>query len=192
MIALEIRPAILNQLFPEDVKAINLSGVQVSTDRNLENLFALMETDIQSGCSSGRLYAEGLCMALVAYLIRTYAIQKPLQRVGNKLSPLDAQTVTSYVREHLTNDLSIVELAKLVHLSPYHFARLFKVTMGKTPHSFVLEQRVLEAHRLLRLGRSVTEVAHVTGFASHAHLSNVFRRRFGVSPIKLRKQASYG
>ncbi|RJF92112.1 helix-turn-helix domain-containing protein [Noviherbaspirillum saxi] len=190
-IALEIRPAVLNQLFPDEIKTINLSGFRINHDKALENLFALMEMEIQNGCPSGGLYTESLSIALVTYLTQAYANGKPLKRIGNKLAGQNLQTVKSYVRENLANELSLVELANLVHTSPYHFARLFKATMGMTPHSYVLEQRIVEAQRLLKSGRTIAEIATVTGFASPTHLADVFRRRFGVSPTNLRKQANH-
>ena len=190
-VALEIRPADLNQMFPDEIKTFNLSRFHIIKDKALENLFSLMEMEILNGCPSGKLYSESLSIALVMYLTQTYAYDKPLKRVGNKMAGQSLQTVKSYVRENLGNELSLVELANLVHTSPYHFARLFKASMGMTPHSYVLEQRILEAQRLLKSGRPIAEIATVTGFSSPTHLADVFRRQFGVSPTTFRKQANH-
>ncbi|RJF95072.1 helix-turn-helix domain-containing protein [Noviherbaspirillum saxi] len=187
-IALAIRPAELNLLFPEEIKTLSLSGFQITKDKALDNLLSLMEMEIRNGCPSGRLYAESLSIALVTYLTQTYANGKPLKSIGNKLAGQNLQKVKSYVRENLANELSLHKLASLVNLSPYHFARLFKATIGMAPHSYVTEQRIQEAQRLLKSDRTIAEIAAVTGFASQAHMSDVFRRRFGVPPIKLRKQ----
>jgi AraC family transcriptional regulator len=186
-LALEIRPAELNQLFLGDARVFDFSANCVTTDHTLERLLSLMESEILTGCHSGRLYAESLSIAFIAYLTQNYAGQNPLKVIGNKLAEQSLKTILSYIQDHLATELSIVDLAGLLHMSPYHFARLFKASMGMAPHRYVMEQRILEAQRLLKSGISVTEAAHITGFASQSHLSGMFRRRFGVSPSSIRR-----
>jgi AraC family transcriptional regulator len=94
--------------------------------------------------------------------------------------------VTDYINDHLANDLSLGELAALAHLSPYHFARLFKRTTGQTLHQYVIERRVEAAKRLLLTGHlTVTEVAALVGFHDQSHLYRHFKRLLGVPPSQL-------
>jgi AraC-like DNA-binding protein len=87
-----------------------------------------------------------------------------------------------------STDLLLVELASFAPTSAYRFARLFNAKMGIALHSHVIQQCILEAQRLLKSGRAIAEIASVTGVASQAQLSLVFRKRFGLAPINLRKQ----
>jgi AraC family transcriptional regulator len=57
--------------------------------------------------------------------------------------------VTDYIQQHLDNDLSLAELAAVVYMSPYHFARLFKCSTGVPPHRFVVQQRIARACAIL-------------------------------------------
>src|SRR5262245_24006838 len=68
--------------------------------------------------------------------------------------------VAEYVQANLSGQLTLAELSAVVHMSPYHFARLFKVSVGISPRQFVIRQRIERAKRLLREHRVyVGEVA---------------------------------
>src|SRR5437588_12357375 len=57
--------------------------------------------------------------------------------------------VTQYIQDNLHRKLRLVELSAHVHMSPYHFARLFKRSTGTPPHRFVLRRRIVRATNLL-------------------------------------------
>jgi AraC family transcriptional regulator len=79
-------------------------------------------------------------------------------------------------------------LAQEVGLSPHHFARLFKATYGTTPHRYVQTLRIDAAVESLRrdLTVPIAEVALTCGFASQSHMTELMRRRLGVTPSTLR------
>ena len=54
-----------------------------------------------------------------------------------------------YVGDNLEKDLTLAKMAGAVHMSPYHFSRLFKESTGFTPHHYVIERRVQRAEELL-------------------------------------------
>jgi AraC family transcriptional regulator len=68
-------------------------------------------------------------------------------------------------------------------LSPAHFARAFKQTIGSPPHRFLLSLRLDRARRLLeRPEAQLSDVALGSGFADQAHFTRHFKRQFGVTP----------
>jgi transcriptional regulator GlxA family with amidase domain len=74
-------------------------------------------------------------------------------------------------------------LAAEVRLSPFHFARMFKLATGRAPHLYVLMQRVDRARTLLRDSESpLIEIAARTGFCTQGHFTGVFRRYTGTTP----------
>jgi len=81
---------------------------------------------------------------------------------------------------HLQHSLS--SLAAHVYMSPFHFARVFRTLVGRPPHRYLLERRLLHAAELLRGGLSVTEACFQSGFNNLSHFSRQFRRYFGVHP----------
>ena len=70
-----------------------------------------------------------------------------------------------------------------------YFCRAFKRTFGETPHTFVLARRLHRASELmLTSDASLSEVAVSCGFHDQAHLSKVFRARYGQSPAAWRRE----
>ncbi len=91
--------------------------------------------------------------------------------------------VTQYIQDNLDGELRLAELSAQVHMSPYHFARLFKRSTGTPPHRFVLRRRIDRATALLATGElSICEIARVVGFQTPSHFTTVFRRITGITP----------
>jgi transcriptional regulator GlxA family with amidase domain len=87
-------------------------------------------------------------------------------------------------------DLDLATLAAAVHLSPKHFARLFKRVTGVPPMSYLLALRVSQARAVLaETRRPVAAIASDLGFADAAHLSRAFRRAYGTTPRAFRSGA---
>lgn len=95
--------------------------------------------------------------------------------------------VTEYIRQNLDRDLRLAELAALVYMSPYHFARLFKRSTGVPPHRFVIRQRIVHARAILATRElSVAQISRMVGFRTPSHFSAVFRRVTGLTPNRYR------
>ena len=97
------------------------------------------------------------------------------------------QQVLSYINEHLTEELSVEQLAEQAYLSKYHFMRLFKAQTGSTVHAYVRQKRLLHAARLIREGTAVGKAAADSGFGDYSAFHRAFRERFGISPGSLKK-----
>jgi AraC-like DNA-binding protein len=69
--------------------------------------------------------------------------------------------------------VTLLELARHVHLSPYHLHRSFREQVGTTPHEYLLRRRLERARELLAGGATVTETAEATGFSSPGYFSTV-------------------
>jgi len=91
--------------------------------------------------------------------------------------------VTQYIDENLSQPLPLGALSALVHMSPYHFARLFKCSTGVPPHRFVIRRRIGEAIVLLADHTvPIADIARSVGFRTPSHFATTFRRVTGVPP----------
>ena len=91
--------------------------------------------------------------------------------------------VTEYIEQNLDKELRLAELAGLVCMSPFHFARLFKRSTGEPPHRFVIQQRIARASAFLAQPEpSIAEISRRVGFRTPSHFTTVFRRVSGVTP----------
>ncbi len=105
------------------------------------------------------------------------------------LKPVAVEKTISYMRVNLHRALDLKELAGIANVSPGHFARLFRQTMGVTPVRYMRGLRIEEAKRLLRYQKSVSvkEVSISCGFLNQGHFSVEFRRQVGTSPGEYRR-----
>ena len=88
-----------------------------------------------------------------------------------------------YIKENLTENLKLEEIAKQIHLSPIYFHNAFKAATGKTLRDYVEEQRIKKAiNLLLTTNDSLTKIAFECGFSSQSYFSFVFKRRMKMTP----------
>lgn len=91
--------------------------------------------------------------------------------------------VIDYMAAHLSEELSIPALAKLVNMAPRTFARRFRAETGATPYDWLVGQRVGAAQRMLEEGdRTIDAIASECGFGTAAALRHHFARRLGTTP----------
>ncbi|HLM54986.1 MAG TPA: helix-turn-helix domain-containing protein [Pyrinomonadaceae bacterium] len=92
------------------------------------------------------------------------------------------------MHSHLGRDLPLEEISRAAHLSPFHFARLFKKLTGSAPHAYLAALRAARARQLLaETDLSVTEVGARVGYMSSSHFAKAFRQATGISPSAYRK-----
>jgi len=143
-----------------------------------------LKTALEIDGTGSKLYADAMANALAVHLLFRYSTRKPaIQHDSGRLSEQKLRQVIAYIDEYLNRDLSLAELANLVQLSSYHFARLFKQSTGIAPHQYHIRCRVDRAKQLLLAGElSIADVAYEVGFASQGHLNYHFKRFVGVTP----------
>ncbi len=101
--------------------------------------------------------------------------------------------VKALVSERLPSSVSVGELAEIANLSTSYFCTLFKVTFGRSPHNYVVAQRVEFAKHLMETTSApLSEIALSCGLADQAHLSRLFRRFTGVTPSAWRRRRVRG
>lgn len=97
--------------------------------------------------------------------------------------------VRAWVLDNLDGDLGVAALAAKAHMSPRHFARVFRAETGMTPARFVETARLEAARRHLEAGaRSLARVARDCGFGDADQLRRGFVRRLGVNPNDYRQR----
>jgi AraC-like DNA-binding protein len=109
----------------------------------------------------------------------------------HQLAPWQIARVVRFVDDHLAEKMPISSLAVVTRLSSGHFARAFRVTVGESPHAYVIRRRIERAQELiLSTGKPLAEIALDCGFGDQAHMTRFFRRIVGVSPSVWRRAHS--
>ena len=80
--------------------------------------------------------------------------------------------------------------AEICNLSYYHFSRTFKKNMGQSFNQYLLNVRINQCEKyLISSDKSVTEIAHLTGFSSASHFITKFKEKHGITPYKFREKS---
>lgn len=99
------------------------------------------------------------------------------------------ERLVAHVDEHLRIAPSLADMAALVGLSPGHFARKFRQSMGLSFHRFVTRRRVVRSLETLRTAEgSIADLGLELGFASQSHFTRIFSQSTGMTPAKYRKR----
>lgn len=97
------------------------------------------------------------------------------------------QICCHYIQTHITERLSVSELARVTGYSEAHLSKKFKQETGLSVTDYILNQKLDYAKELLRSSdQSVGEVAEKLGFSSQSYFTSQFRKREGVTPSEFR------
>jgi AraC family transcriptional regulator len=160
-------------------------------DRQLHFLLSEFRREMEAGWETGVLYGDHLGMSLAIALIRKYSRDADLPAVTRGgISRIRLQRVVDYIAANSHLEINLDDLARVADMSRFHFARLFRSSMGVTPHRYLIDYRLQAAKTLLRLDTStVSEIALETGFQNARNFARVFRRFVGASPSEWKRQS---
>ncbi|QEE43209.1 helix-turn-helix transcriptional regulator (plasmid) [Rhizobium sp. WL3] len=148
----------------------------------VRNLWALCD---EEGAPS-RLLAQAAGCEILAELCRLGGA--PFSATKGGLAPWAERRCLELLRTHLSEDISLKELAAEVQLSPFHFSRMFKHSLGVPPRVYLTWLRMERVCELLaQTDLPVTEIAQEVGYSSNQVLARVFMKHRGVSPSEYRR-----
>jgi AraC family transcriptional regulator len=147
---------------------------------------ALLER-MQQAQPPSSAYVEPLAGVIAVHLARHYGSAAAADTPPVGLAQHKLKRVRAFIAQHIAEVLHVDQLAAQAELSPFHFARMFKLTTGQTPHLYVLMQRVERAKALLCDSETaLIDIAAHTGFRTQGHFTGVFRRYTGQTPRAFR------
>ncbi len=167
-----------------DGQRLEIRSQVVGHDPLIYQMGLALKRELEASGQDSRLYAESMVTALSVHLMRRYVTQLPeMKFYKGGLPPSTLRELVAYIQSHLSQDLSLIELAALAHMSPHYFSSLFRESTGLSPHQYIVQCRI-EAAKQLLAGRNLTivEVCHQVGFQSQSHFTNVFRKHTNVTP----------
>lgn len=152
--------------------------------------------EMRSDLPLSRLRMDALGLDLAIQIIRKYSAESmtkilPGELAKGGLSPRKMRRCVDMLTADLSQEHSLSTLAAEVGLSPFHFARSFKLSVGAPPHAYLTQLRMQKAKSLLSdTEMSVTDIAFEIGYESSQALSRAFRKMFHCSPMQFRRDRS--
>ncbi|MCI0612505.1 AraC family transcriptional regulator [bacterium] len=112
------------------------------------------------------------------------------RRTSTKIDHTEkAEAARAFLASHLSEQVTLNEIAREVAVSPFNFARIFQQQTGLSVHRYLTLLRLRVSLERLSDG-DLTKLALDLGFSSHSHFTDVFRREFGKTPSEARKNTT--
>jgi AraC family transcriptional regulator len=175
-------PAYVDRVLEAD--AFKFQTLWNTQDTFLFEIATRLNDEVWKGEESQKIYCDTLYLAFVIHLASNYAAsRKKVFSPKGKLSSHQLSNVIEFTRSSVHRNIRLSEMAACVHLSEYHFARLFRQTVGVSPYKFVLQMKIAHAQDLMRQHKkSFSDIAYMLNFSDQAHFSHVFKKVTGSSP----------
>ena len=140
------------------------------------------------------LAVKSLIYQLIVLLLRKYIskflTRKELILKVNNLKRFNS--IFKYIDSNYSKKIATSDLSNIMHISTYHFCRIFKQMTGKTTTDYINGIRMEKAADYLNKGDlTITEIALRCGFDSINYFSRLFKRHYNVSPTKFKETKAY-
>ena len=139
------------------------------------------------------LWADVTALQLVADVLESAFVHRGVarkpKRQGTTADHADrTEAAKTYLAARMSERVTLDDVARAVHLSPFHLARIFQQQTGVPVHRYLTQLRLRASLERLAEGDSdITAIALELGFSSHSHFTDAFRREFGRPPSQVRK-----
>lgn len=134
-------------------------------------------------------FVEYLALAFHAHVIYQYGGVARGRAAKGGLAPWQVHRSCDLIEAQLAGDPSIAMLSAECGLSASQFARSFRVSIGMTPHQWIMKRRVARAKALLaQTSTGLAEIALISGFVDQSHMGRIFLRESGFSPAEWRRR----
>lgn len=182
------------RLIDAEPRAVTLDERIFAQDASLVQWAGLLANEHWTSTDS-RLRMNSASHAALDHLV--LAAARPVSRDAalrprGGLSAQARRRVIDWIEAHLQDGFTLADLSAQAALSEFHFARMFRISMGVTPHTWVAQRRFARACELLSRNRvqplSLERVAADCGYAHASHLNRRFRETLGMTPAEYRQR----
>ncbi len=187
-VAVFVKPSFLDQ----QAKAYQLQQSQLKEwltfDCTEEILYAVKRfiSEYQNNKPGAAILLESLSIEIMHLLLRSMLDIKPTECVN--VSRIEINRCIEYMRQNLSEKLTLPVLSAYSNMSTSHFTRVFKTETGRSPIDYLIEMRLeIACRKLLDKERSLKEIAMECGFSSPAHFSSSFNKKYKISPSEYLK-----
>lgn len=173
----------INSLFNQAVRGLAISGkTNELIAKKLEKLVLKKNFEIIVGLFE---------------ILSILSESKDISYVNNEVyNPINDQIksdkisdVFDYIKDNFKQDISLIEIAKIAHLTPTSFCRMFKTKTKKSFVEYLNEIRVSNACKLLlETEMGISEIAYTCGYKTASNFNQLFKKLTGTTPKEYRKK----
>ena len=159
-------------------------------DPNLEHIFKLLLSEIQTGNQNGKLFIENIIAVLALHFVRNYSKEQTSKLVENigGFTGKELEKALYYIDKNMAENYSIENLAGEFGVSKFNFIKRFKSSTNVTPRQFIIRKKLERSKNLLKeASLSLTDITYMLNFSDQSHFSNSFKKMYGITPSEFRK-----
>ncbi len=185
-----IRPELMNRIAAEMDHIGDIRFEHFLNPFSVELLQAFFNLDREHNRPDHlKLLQDSLEIQIAALLLREFKTNISTHTSLLQNSDSYIRSAQEYIRAYYNSNISLKDICEQIHVSEYHFIRMFFKKVGVTPHRYLLMVRMERAKELLSTKKySVAETAMLSGYESISAFSTAFKKLCGVSPADYRKQ----
>ena len=158
---------------PEELPLLIRGGVS----REIGHLLAACD-EINEHTQSENNRRRGFVLACILQLLRESA--------AVSYSSLTAR-ILQYLHAHLSERVTLAEIGAAMHFSPVYCDTVFRRETGSSIISYLLDERMEAAKRMLCDGEALATVANAVGFTDYNYFARYFKKRVGYTPVQYRR-----
>ncbi len=167
-----------------DVRLPLPTRLHIGEDAALEALFAALQQAWMGDSAAAQLRTRAY-----GELILSFLLEAANAETGQPQTDVRVKKAAAYLMAHLTENVTVNEMAALVGLTPVYFSSLFKKHTGETVKQYQIRMRLNHAEKMLRSGQcNVSEAAQASGFCDVYYFSRLFTQYRGIQPSQVKKQ----
>lgn len=171
---------------PASLEGLHAKGQH---DRFIDGTMRLLWEEVASSSPLGLLFTEGTVDLIALRLLQLAGSAVANQPSPMGLAPWQVRRAVEFLETHFADNLSLSMVAQVVQLSPFHFARGFKLATGMPPHAYLRRIRCDRARQLLdATDLAITEIAARVGYETPQAFARMFRAETGASPTGYRRE----
>jgi YesN/AraC family two-component response regulator len=117
---------------------------------------------------------------------KSTSVQSAGDQFGAAHLPGPMREALSYIEAHLTQNITVREIAEAIHISPPYLSSVFRKHMGVPLVTYLQTRKIVLAKQMLEEGRSVTYACYESGFSDCSYFIRIFKRHLGMTPLQYR------
>lgn len=169
-------------LFIGNVTMIGKDGA-IKGGLDVEQTYQLIDSYIQE-CE--KLASLSSIKALQYNMIMEFTRRVAENKIPDGVSK-DVFACIQFINNHTNDTIGIDDVASHIGKSRTYTTSKFKKELGVTINEYIVNQKLLEAKRLLKYSaKSLTEITYYLCFSSQSYFQNLFKKKYGITPQKYR------